>query len=187
MFSRLKPASFRRYLHRSSQLRGWQQEVAVGCGVPILYPRYKQLQTSLQHIKSVSVKDVYSSTIPLTLAGRHIKDGSVLFSSPVAIHSTGWLLGNEVTGPLTAEQLGNFYLGYNYWGQLSQHQAKLFAFLRAHGIDPDRPAIDFYDHCQFTRQFHGSTDDPIKAWVVEQTKNKKVSDLCGVYMVGLDG
>jgi hypothetical protein len=126
-----------------------------------------------------------TSCNPLVI-NKIIKDGIMVFTSPVKIDTTNFLLDNKIIGPYFNEPLKFnekipfYYHEYSYWVNGKYYYHDLYKFLKKHNIDPEQDAHKFYklNEPNLTEDYNNSVGTWIKN--INNIKDKKLKDLFGV-------
>lgn len=178
----------RRLLHTSATVRGATCTFAFGYGLPLPASQARTLRATTGPSRFESEGDVtIGGDKPILLKG-NCYDGSVLFAPPVHITRSGFLLWNNILGPLGEKDLIGYELYHlaHSMSPLNQHHM-LREFLAKHHIDLQWKANELLDEIKFEQKSHGHVNLPYHVWLNgKDTSNTRLEDYVGYYVLGLE-
>lgn len=197
-----------RSFHSSNYVRGWQQDVVVGYGLPITNTMYNKCKTfnkkhyseritTLKHYNQETIFN-YSDAPLIFNTSYLLTNGSVLFTTPIQVKTSTCLVDNNILGPLTnnnqiEEIVGGvgfiYYSTINNKNNINYEYNTLVKQLKELDIDVNSLAKLYYAQIIDEPKFSGHVEKPFDLWLYQNRIKIKdgalLKDFMGYYILGL--
>lgn len=174
----------KRNFHSLRNSKNLHQIIAVGYGIALPFSFYSKLKPfAVEHFNKFEHEDVIE-TKPIIVC-TNPKDGFVLFNSSVHMRVVHTTFKNYIVGPLTFETTSKHGIYIPCPQDTETHTNKFLSILKANDIVPSDDATKYISLTN--KDDLGADSEPYNDWLKRiNPQNKKIKDLIGYYIIGLE-